>query len=115
MYKKVYYLSTCNTCKRILSEIDTTEFELQDVKTTPIDLIQVEQLAQLAGTYESLLNRRARQYQERKLKEVALSEEDIKSLLLEHYTFLKRPVFVVDQQIFVGNSKNVIQCIMDNR
>ncbi len=108
MRKKAYYLSTCNTCKRILSEIDSSSMELQEIKGNPLTLEQVEELRELAGSYEALLNRRAKKYQKRGLKEVALSEEAIKALLLEHYTFLKRPVFVIDNQIFIGNSKKVV-------
>ncbi len=37
--KKIYYLSTCDTCKRILNEIEApAEFELQDIKTDAITL-----------------------------------------------------------------------------
>lgn len=113
MSKKAYYLKTCNTCKRILSEIDSSDIELQEIKSNPLTNEQLEKLYQLAGSYESLLNRRAKKYQERGLKEVNLSEEDIKSLLLEHYTFLKRPVFVINDQIFIGNSKKVVQNLKD--
>ena len=42
------------------------------------------------------------------LKEQTLSEENYKSLILEHYTFLKRPVIVNSGQIFIGNSKKVV-------
>lgn len=113
MRKKAYYLSTCNTCKRILSEIDSSSMELQEIKSNPLTLEQVEELRELAGSYEALLNRRAKKYQERGLKEVTLSEEAIKALLLEHYTFLKRPVFVIDNQIFIGNSKKVVASLKE--
>lgn len=62
-------------------------------------------MATLAGSYEALFSRRARLYKERKLSEKALSEEEIRSLLLEHYTFLKRPVLVWDDHIFIGNTR----------
>ena len=47
-------------------------------------------------------------YKERNLKEKTLTEEDFRSLLLEHYTFLKRPVMVLGNEIFIGNTKNVV-------
>ncbi|GGW25145.1 arsenate reductase family protein [Arenibacter certesii] len=104
--KKIYHLSTCDTCKRILKELDPgMDFELQDIKTDAITPDQLSQMAQLAGSYEKLFSKRARLYKERNLKEQSLSEQDYKDLILEHYTFLKRPVILIDNHIFVGNSK----------
>jgi len=62
----------------------------------------------LSGSYESLFSKRARLYKERDLKNQALEENDYKSLILEHYTFLKRPVIIVDENIFIGNSKKIV-------
>jgi len=105
--KKIYYLSTCDTCKRILNEIEApADFELQDIKTNEITENQIEEMHKLAGSYESLFSKRARLYKERDLKNRELSEEDYKALILEHYTFLKRPVIINDQEIFIGNAKN---------
>ncbi|GHA36277.1 arsenate reductase [Salinimicrobium marinum] len=108
--KKIYYLSTCDTCKRILSELDApSDFDLQDIKSDPLTKEEVEQLKSLAGNYESLFSKRARLYKERDLKNKELKEEDYKTLLLEHYTFLKRPVIVHEQEIFIGNSKKTVE------
>lgn len=109
--KKAYHLSTCSTCKRILSEIDTTDFELQDLKKEGLSVEQVEELAKLSGSYESLINRRATKFKEMGLKDKELSEQEHKDLLLSHYTFLKRPVFVVDETIFVGNAKKTVEAL----
>lgn len=107
--KKVYYLSTCDTCKRILNELALPEnWEKQDLKIDPVSAKQLEEMKAMAGTYESLLNKRAKLYQERKLKEQKLSEDACRDLILEHYTFLKRPVFIWDDEIFVGNSKKTV-------
>ena len=108
--KKFYYLSTCDTCKRILKELDPpTDVKLQDIKEFPILDEELEKLKNLSGSYESLFNKRARLYKERGLKTQELSEEDYKDLLLEHYTFLKRPVLLMDDQIFIGNSKKTVK------
>ncbi|RZS99123.1 arsenate reductase family protein [Aquimarina brevivitae] len=107
--KKVFYLSTCDTCKRILNELELpADFELQDIKTTAITPSQLEAMKVLAGSYEALFSKRARLYKERGLKDKNLSEQDIKELILEHYTFLKRPVLIADEEIFIGNSKKVV-------
>lgn len=107
--KKIYYLSSCDTCKRILKEIEApASYERQDIKENPVTEEQLEELRKLANSYESLFNKRARLYKERGLKDKALSEEDFKNLILEQYTFLKRPVIVKDRSIFIGNSKKTV-------
>lgn len=108
--KKIYYLSTCDTCKRILKELNVpTDFTLQDIKQEPLTEEEIESLKKLSGDYEKLFNKRARLYKERDLKNKELSEEDYKTLLLEHYTFLKRPVIVKENEIFIGNSKKTVE------
>tara|TARA_B100000929_G_C15500313_1_gene417227 strand:+ start:2317 stop:2706 length:390 start_codon:yes stop_codon:yes gene_type:complete len=107
--KKVYYLSTCDTCKRILDEINLPEsFIKQDIKTEEITEKQLDEMQQLAGDYESLFSKRAKLYQERNLKNEDLDEGRFKNLILEHYTFLKRPVIINNDKIFVGNSKKTV-------
>ncbi|WP_405208703.1 arsenate reductase family protein [Aquimarina sp. LLG6339-5] len=108
--KKIYYLSTCDTCKRIMNELNlSSDFVLQDIKSEAISLVQIEEMKSLAGSYESLFSKRARLYKERDLKNQSLTEDDYKNLILEHYTFLKRPVLLFDNQIFIGNSKKVVE------
>lgn len=108
--KKVYYLSTCDTCKRILKELDPLDgFQLQDIKTEPITIPQLEEMKSFSGSYESLFSKRARLYKERGLAQKNLTEDDYKNLILEHYTFLKRPVILFNDNIFVGNSKKVVE------
>lgn len=107
--KKIYHLSTCDTCKRILKEIDAPEsFVLQDIKTETITAEQLDEMRKLAGSYEALFSKRARLYKERDLKNKDLQEDDYKELILEHYTFLKRPVIINNEEIFIGNSKKTV-------
>ena len=108
--KKIYYLSTCNTCKRILKDLDLpAEYSLQDIKEDPLTKEQLEDLKKISGSYEKLFSKRARMYKERDLKTKDLTEDDYKNLLLEHYTFLKRPVIVNGNEIFIGNSKSTVE------
>ncbi len=108
--KKAYYLSTCDTCKRILKELNLSpDWKLQDIKTEKITLEQLEEMRNLTDSYESLLNKRARKLSEYKGQE--LSEEKLKSMILEEYTFLKRPVFLYNNEIFVGNAKKTIESL----
>jgi arsenate reductase len=46
-----------------------------------------------------------------KLKEKTLSEADYRQLILEEDTFLKRPVFLIDRSIFIGNTKKTIEAV----
>lgn len=107
--KKIYYLSTCDTCKRIIKELQPlNEFEIQDIKNQEITPDQLEEMKALSGSYASLFSKRARLYRQNGLHEKQLTEADYKYWILEHYTFLSRPVILVEDQIFIGNSKKVI-------
>ncbi|MEN8251100.1 MAG: ArsC/Spx/MgsR family protein [Bacteroidota bacterium] len=105
--RKVYYLSTCSTSKRIIKDLDlaSKNFDFQDIKVESISLKQLEKLYQLAGSYEALFSRVARKYKELGLKNLDLNESDYRNFLLEEYTFLKRPVVVIDDKIFIGSNK----------
>ena len=104
-----YYLSSCDTCKRILNELKLKDTITQiDIKKNPLTTAQVEDLHKRVGRYEDLINKRAQLYKQRNLKEKSLSEQDYKTLLLEHYTFLKRPVLVYEEYIFVGNAAKTV-------
>ena len=108
--QKVYHLSTCDTCKRIIREIEIpSSFIMQDIKKDDITVKQLEEMYALSGSYEALFSRRAKLYKERNLKDETLLERDFKSLILEHYTFLNRPVILNNQEIFIGNSKKTVE------
>ena len=63
----------------------------------------------MSGSYESLFSRRALKYKALGLKDKTLSETDYKNFILEEYTFLKRPVIIINNAIFVGNSKKTVE------
>ena len=112
--KKIYYLKTCDTCKRILNSINLDGFLLQDIKSTPISVKQLEEMQYFSGNYESLFSRRAKKYKAMELKNHVLTEADIKQLILDEYTFLKRPVIMFNDLIFIGNSKKNIENLIYN-
>jgi arsenate reductase len=111
--KKIYYLSTCDTCKRIISDLGLKEkgFVFQDIKTEKITSEQLEEIKNLAGSYEALFSRVARKYKELGLSKQNLSETDYKNYILEEYTFLKRPVICIENKVFVGNTKSVVEAV----
>jgi len=111
--KKAYYLKNCTTCQRIIASLpNTNEIIFQDIKTKPITIQQLEEMYKLSDSYEKLFSKRAMLYKARNLKEKNLTENDYKQLILEHYTFLKRPVFVIKDKIFIGNSPKNIEALI---
>ncbi len=109
--KKVYYLSTCDTCKRIMKDLPLNDFEKQDIKFNPITSDQYDFLRSKVDKGEDLTNKRARKFKELGLKDKVLSEAEIKELITTEHTFLKRPVFIDGEHIFVGNSKKTVESL----
>ena len=81
----------------------------EETKTQPITESQIDRMAEMAGSYEALFSRRAMKYKGMGLKEKTLSEQDYRQLILDEYTFLKRPVIIINDQIFVGNAKKEVE------
>ena len=106
--KKIYYLSSCSTCARIIDELDLKKekFEFQDIKTEKITPAQLAEMKKMAGSYEALFSRVAMKYRALGLDKKTLNEDDYKNYILEEYTFLKRPVIIIDKKIFIGSAKN---------
>jgi arsenate reductase len=108
---KIYHLSSCSTCQRILKETqaDKKGVVLQDIKGEKITAAQLDEMKGKAGSYAALFSRRAIKYKEMGLKDQQLSEADYRRLILEEYTFLKRPVALVGGRIFIGSEKKAIE------
>lgn len=112
--KKIFYLTTCTTCKRILHELKPgTDVVMQDVKTEHVSEKQLDELAKLAGSYEALFSKIAMKYRMWGLDKKQLTEQDFKKYMLEEYTFIKRPVVVCGNKIFIGSSKKMIEGAKD--
>lgn len=112
--KKIYHLATCSTCVRIIKELNPSDdVILQDIKTEKITEAQIDEMAKMAGSYEALFSRRAMKYKSMGLKDKNLSEQDYRQLILDEYTFLKRPVIMANNQIFMGNAKKEVEAAKD--
>lgn len=111
--KKIYHLANCTTCQAIIKEtsIDKKGFEMQDIKTEGISAAQLDDMKSKTGSYESLFSRRAMKYKAMGLKDKPLTEKDYRQLILDEYTFLKRPVVFVNDNIFVGSEKKTIEAL----
>lgn len=111
--KKMYHLANCTTCQAIIKEtgVDKAGFAMQDIKTEKMTPAQLEEMKKMAGSYEALFSRRALKYKEMGLKDKKLTENDYRDLILGEYTFLKRPVTILNGRIFVGNDKKTVQAL----
>lgn len=108
--KKIYHLGKCSTCQRIIKELKLTpkNCEMQEIRTEKITAPQLDAMKKLAGSYEALFSRAAIKYRTLGLATKKLTEKDYRRLILEEDTFLKRPVILVGNKIFIGNGKNSI-------
>ncbi len=94
-----------------ISNLDT--FEQQNIKEQPINSKDLDAIREKTSSYEELFNKRARKFQGSELKNKSLKDEDFRTLILEEYTFLKRPVIIFNEHIFVGNSPTVVKNMLE--
>lgn len=107
----IYYLASCSTCSRIIKNLNVNENQavFREIKSEPIKTRELDHMATLSGSYESLFSKRALKFREQNHHLKQLSEEDYRNLILEEYTFLKRPVFVFENEIYSGNTAGIIE------
>ncbi|MCD0475011.1 arsenate reductase [Flavobacterium sp. EDS] len=108
---KIYYLASCDTCRKIIKGLPKDiDLVFHDIKQNPITETELEEMHRLSGSYEALFSKKAQLYKSMDLKNKSLTEADFKKYILEHYTFLSRPVFIIDEKIYIGNSQqNILQ------
>ncbi|MBU0941667.1 MAG: arsenate reductase [Bacteroidetes bacterium] len=107
----IFYLASCDTCRKIIKTLPKgLNLAYHDIKQDPITVEQLEEMYQMAGSYEALFSKKAQLYKSMGLKDKNLGEDDYKKYILEHYTFLSRPVFVIANKIYIGNTQqNMLQ------
>jgi arsenate reductase len=108
---KIYYLASCDTCRKIIKTLPKdNDLVFHDIKQNPITEAELEEMHQFAGSYEALFSKKAQLYKSMDLKNQSLTEADYKKYILEHYTFISRPVFIINNKIFIGNTQqNMLQ------
>lgn len=108
--KKIYHLKSCSTNVRILKEINPgTDVELQNIKEENIDAKTLDALKEKVGSYEAMFSKKAMKYRSMGLNKMELTEADYRKYMLEEYTFLKRPFMINGDEVFIGNSKAVVE------
>lgn len=104
----IYHLGNCTTCQAILKTIPNLKrFTLREIKGDPITAAELDAMKALAGSYEALFSRVALKYRALGLNTKKLTEKDYRKYILEEYPFLKRPVMIVGDRIFIGNAPKV--------
>jgi arsenate reductase-like glutaredoxin family protein len=109
--KKIYHLGTCNTCIKILDQLNLDGLELINLKNESILKEDLEFASKVMGSYEALFSKRAMKYRSLGLNEKVLSEEEMKDWILKEYTFLKRPMAIIDDKVYVGSAKKVVEAL----
>lgn len=108
---KIYYIASCDTCRKIIKSLPKgNDLVFRDIKQDPLTTEELDEMHQLSGSYEALFSKKAQLYKSMNLKDKSLTEEDYKKYILEHYTFLSRPVFVINNAVYVGGTQqNMLQ------
>lgn len=103
---KIYYLASCDTCRKIIKALPNADkLTFIDIRQNPISEADLEEMYELSGSYEALFSKKAQLYKSMDLKNKNLTETDYKKYLLEHYTFLSRPVVILNNEIYIGNTQ----------
>ena len=109
----IYYLASCDTCRKIIKSLPKNHnLTFHDIKQDSITVAELEQMRALSGSYEVLFSKKAQLYKSMDLKNKSLTEEDYKKFILEHYTFLSRPVFIIKNKIYIGNTQQNMHPVM---
>ena len=109
----IYYLASCDTCRKIIKSLPKNhDFKFRDIKQDLITAQELEQMHELSGSYEALFSKKAQLYKSMDLKNKPLTEDDYKKYILEHYTFLSRPVFIINNKIYIGNTQQNMHQVM---
>ncbi len=110
---KIYYIASCDTCRKIIKSLPKDHnLVFHDIKQNPLSEVELEEMHRLSGSYEALFSKKAQLYKSMDLKNKNLNESDFKKYILEHYTFLSRPVFIINGSIYIGNSQQNILKVM---
>lgn len=97
-----------------MGELNLEKWELREIKSEPLTEDELEELYNRTKSYEVLFSKRSTEIRKRGLDVKTLTEQDFKNLLLSHYSFLKRPIFLTDEGIFIGNAKKIVELLKEH-
>lgn len=103
---KFYYYPKCSTCmkaKKQLSVLPTVEYyNLMDIRPSAQEILDLSTTYQIE--IESFFNTKGTKYKEDQLKDKLpiLSKEEKASLLVSDGYYMKRPLFILEDQVVIG-------------
>jgi len=106
---KIYGLKNCDTCRKALKwlEAEGLAFEFLDVRKDGITEADIKGWAKAVGI-DSLLNRRGTTWRGLSDADKAKGEGEAATALMAQYpALIKRPVFVLADNVMVGFTDNV--------
>jgi arsenate reductase len=108
--KKFYQFENCKACHKVAEALQLgDDVEYRDIKEQPVTADELEQLRNLAGSYEALLSKKSVKFKMEGHHKEELTEDQYRDFLLEEYTYFKRPILVIDDQIFIGSDEEVVE------
>jgi arsenate reductase len=96
-----------------MKDLDLSGVELINIKEEEIQESDLTFAAEKFGSYEALFSKRSMKYRSLGLNEKELSEDEMKNWILKEYTFLKRPMAIIDEDVFVGSAKKVVESLKE--
>jgi len=111
MSKTFFTLPTCKTCQRIEADLKPAESGavVRDIKAQAITAEEIDAMHAHSGSYEALFSRRAMKFRSMGLADRQLTESDFRQLIMDEYTFLKRPVLLTGAGVFAGSAKASVE------
>lgn len=106
-------MKTCGTCTKILKQFDLSGWDLREIKSNNLTEEELAEMYAFTKSYEALFSKKSTQIKVREINLKTLEEKDFKALILDHYSFLKRPVFLTPKEIFIGNEKKTVERLQD--
>jgi arsenate reductase (glutaredoxin) len=105
---KFYWLPNCSTCVKAKKFLDANGIEineLRDIKANKLSHAEVEKLVEIIGGADKLFSRWAIKYRELGLNKREVSTAEMLDLMTDEYTFIKRPVLVINGKAIAGFSE----------
>lgn len=104
----LYWLPNCSTCKKAAQFLENQNVKISDfhnLKENSLSREEIEKLAEKVGGADELFSRRAQKYRAMRLNERELSDDEMLDLMASEYTFIKRPVLILNDKAIAGFSE----------
>ena len=104
---KIYYKSSCITCKRALSELDRMKIDLEkrDFFKDALTEVEIKKILKLGKIkIIDLLRTRDKMYKELNLEKSKHTESQIIKLMVKYPGLIKRPIIISKNNVIVGKT-----------